>query len=103
MSEPPATDGVLDGRRGVLSRQWPILVVLAGVAAGLAVVALLDSFRAGTLVVAGSIVLGAWLRAMVPADRLGLLVVRSRAVDVVTLVALGVAVTVLALVVPPAS
>lgn len=88
---------------GLLARQWPILVVLSGVLAGLAVASLLDAFRGGTLLIAGSVVLAAWLRALLPADRPGVLVVRSRAVDVVTLVVLGVAITVLALVVPPPS
>lgn len=89
--------------RGVLSRQWPVLVVLAGVAGGLLGVVLLDDYRVGGLVVGASVVLGAWLRALLPARRLGVLVVRSRRLDVGMLVLLGLGITVLALVVPPLS
>ena len=88
---------------GVLSRQWPVLVVLAGVNAGLALVVLLEGFRVGSLVAGASVVLGAWLRALLPRERLGVLVVRSRRFDVGLLALLGLGITVLALVVPPPS
>jgi len=87
--------------RGVLARQWPFLVVCAGVAAGLAVVVGLDRFRRGTLLVAAAVLLGAWLRALLPTDRVGLLRVRGRMVDVATLLVLGIGLSVVALVVPP--
>jgi len=86
--------------RGLLAREWPIIVVLLGVLAGLVVVAVLDRFRRGSLVIAAFVVLGAWLRALLPPERAGVLVVRGRAVDVATLLTLGVGLTVLALVVP---
>jgi hypothetical protein len=89
--------------RGVLARQWPFLLVCAGVAAGLSVVVGLDRFRRGTLVVAAAVLLGAWLRALLPADRVGLLRVRGRMVDVATLLVLGIGLSVVALVVPPPS
>jgi len=89
--------------RGVLARQWPFLLVCAGVAAGLAVVVGLDRFRRGTLLVAASVLLGAWLRALLPADRVGLLRVRGRLVDVGTLLVLGIGLSVVSLVVPPPS
>jgi hypothetical protein len=89
--------------RGVLARQWPFLLVCAGVAAGLAVVVGLDRFRRGTLVVAAAVLLGAWLRALLPSDRVGLLRVRGRMVDVATLLVLGIGLSVVALVVPPPS
>jgi hypothetical protein len=92
---------IVRAARGVLARQWPFLLVCAGVAAGLAVVVGLDRFRRGTLVVAGAVLLGAWLRALLPPDRVGLLRVRGRMVDVATLLVLGVGLSVVALVVPP--
>jgi hypothetical protein len=87
-------------RQGLLAREWPIIVVLLGVLAGLVVVAALDRFRRGSLVIAAFVVLAAWLRAMLPAERAGTLVVRGKALDVATLLTLGVGLTVLALVVP---
>lgn len=91
------------GMTRLLARQWPVVLVLAGVAGGLVVVRAVDGFRVGTLVVGGFVLVGAWLRAMLPNDRLGVLVVRSRRVDVAALGLLGLAITVLALVVPPPS
>ncbi|MCU0264500.1 MAG: DUF3017 domain-containing protein [Actinomycetia bacterium] len=88
---------------GVLSRQWAVLVVLAGVAAGLLLVVLLEGFRVGSLLTGASVVLAAWLRALLPAERLGVLVVRSRRFDVGSLALLGLGITVLAFVVPPPS
>lgn len=80
--------------------QWPITVVLAGVAAALAVVAL-DRFRLGSLMLAGSLVLAFILRLVLPADRVGMLAVRSKRVDLVVLGALAAALVVFALWVPP--
>lgn len=80
--------------------QWPITVVLAGVAASLAVVAL-DRFRLGSLMLAGSLVLAFILRLVLPADRVGMLAVRSKRVDLVVLGALAAALVVFALWVPP--
>lgn len=86
--------------RSLLAREWPIIVVLLGVLAGLVIVAALDRFRRGSLVIAASVVLGAWLRALLTPERAGVLVVRGKGVDVATLLTLGVGLTVLALVVP---
>ena len=52
------------------------------------------------LILAASVVFGAWLRVVLPTDRVGMLQVRGRATDIGTLAALGLALTVLALVVP---
>lgn len=81
-------------------REWPLGLVIAGVAAGLLVVAT-DRFRAGSVIVGCSVLLGALLRAVLPSRLAGLLVVRTRPFDVMTLLALGGAVTALAIVVPP--
>lgn len=89
--------------RGVLVREWPFVLVCLGVVAGLGVVVLLDRFRRGTLLLAASVILGAWLRALLPSSRSGLLRVRGRAFDVATMLVLGVALVVVALAVPPPS
>jgi hypothetical protein len=80
--------------------EWPITLVLLGVVCGLLVVAS-NHFRAGTVVIALSVVLAMVLRGGLSERRAGLLVVRSRWVDVFTMGLLGVSLTVLALVVPP--
>lgn len=73
--------------------------MLVVVAVGLALV--VDHYwRKGLDVLGAACVLAAALRAALPARRAGLLVVRSRPVDVVMLAAVGVAVVVLAEVVP---
>ena len=82
-----------------LQREWPITVVLFGVAAGLLVAALAE-FRSGTVLLAASVVFAAWLRLMLPNGRVGVLGVRRKPVDIAILAGLGLALTVLALVVP---
>jgi hypothetical protein len=91
------------GGLGRLRADWPFALVCLGVLAGLAVVVVADRFRRGTLVMAAAVLLGAWLRALLPADRVGLLRVRGKALDVLTMLALGLALSVVALVVPPPS
>ncbi len=80
--------------------QWPLVVVLAGVVASLAVVAL-DRFRVGSLMLAASLVLAFILRLVLPADRAGMLAVRSKRVDLIVLGTLAAALVVFALWVPP--
>jgi hypothetical protein len=80
--------------------QWPIGVVLLCVIASLAVVAL-DQFRIGSLMLAGSLALAFGLRLVLPADRVGMLAVRSRSVDLVVLGVLATALLVFSLSVPP--
>ena len=80
--------------------EWPLAAVLLGVGLGLLVVAN-NRFRLGTVIVAASVVLAMVLRAVLSQQRAGLLVVRSRLVDVLTLGVFGVGLTVLALIVPP--
>ncbi len=79
--------------------QWPLALVLAGVTVGLAVVAW-GEFRVGALVVSASVVFGGALRAVLPTDTAGLLVVRSTPIDLTTYFTLGVALTALSLLVP---
>jgi hypothetical protein len=87
------------GALGVLIRQWPLLLVLTGGVSALLVVAL-DGFRLGCSLLGASVLFAAVARTVLPARRVGLLVVRSRAFDVLVLAAMGAALVVLAAVVP---
>lgn len=80
--------------------QWPLFVVLLGVSIGLAWVGL-SHWKRGSFTIGVAFVVGTLLRAFLPADRVGLLGVRRRLVDVVCLGLLGVGIVVLSLVVPP--
>jgi hypothetical protein len=73
--------------------------VLAIFAAGIVLVAF-DHWRKGLYAVGVALLLGGFLRLVLPTRRAGLLAVRSRIADVVTLAALGAAVLLLAAVVP---
>ena len=86
-------------RGGWVGRQWPLLAVLGGGVIGLSAVAL-DHFRSGCLILGVSVLLAALARLVLPARRVGLLVVRSRAFDVLVLASMGTALVVLAVVVP---
>ena len=94
--EPPPIRGGWPGR------QWPLLTVLGGSLAGMTLVAL-DHFRLGCLVLGGSVLAAALARLVLPSRRVGLLVVRSRAFDVMVLTTMGVALVVLASIVPTAA
>ncbi|MFI1333368.1 DUF3017 domain-containing protein [Streptomyces sp. NPDC020845] len=80
------------------ARQWPLLVVMAGVGLGLLVVAL-DAFRAGTILVGLSLLAGALLRWALP--EVGMLAVRSRFTDMLTYGVLGSAIVLLSLMAQP--
>lgn len=80
--------------------QWPIIVVLVGVGIALILVSL-DYFRRGSVVLAGSVLLAAFLRLLLPDREAGLLVVRSRRVDVAVLGVLGALLAIFAFWVPP--
>ncbi len=82
-------------------RWWPVLVVAAGVVAGLLIAVLSrDSWRVGAVVIGCSLLLGAGIRIALPPREAGLLQVRSRAFDVVALIVGGLAIVVLALAIP---
>jgi hypothetical protein len=83
-------------------RQWPIAIVLAGVAIALVMIAA-DYFRRGSVVLAGSVLLAAFLRLLLPGDEAGMLVVRSKRIDVAVLGALGIGLTIFAFWVPEPS
>lgn len=100
MSEPGEPDNVRDLRARGWWRQWPIIIVLVGVGIALSLIAL-DYFRRGSVVLAGSVLLAAFLRLLLPDREAGLLVVRSRRVDVIVLGVLGALLAIFAFWVPP--
>jgi hypothetical protein len=83
-------------RKGVLS-ELPLALIIAGVALGLVIIGL-HHFRWGNLLIAGSVLTGAFFRAVLPTRRAGLLAVRSRFTDVVTMSAMGGSLMLLALI-----
>jgi hypothetical protein len=85
-----------------LRRQLPLAVVLVVLAGGLVTVAT-DHWRRGCVLVGAALLLAGAARLFVPGNRIGLLAVRGRPVDVSCAVLLGAAVLVLAWIVPPAS
>lgn len=88
------------GRRWL--REWPITLVLAGVVLAMLLIAM-DYFRRGSIVLSASVLLAAFLRLLLPEKDAGMLAVRSRKVDVVTLGVLGVGLTIFTFWVPPPS
>ncbi|MFI6145308.1 DUF3017 domain-containing protein [Streptomyces sp. NPDC051109] len=80
------------------ARQWPMLSVLAATAVGLLLTAL-GHPRVGCLVMGVALIAASVLRRVLP--QVGMLAVRSRFTDMVTYGLLGVAITLLALVMEP--
>ncbi len=84
-------------------RQWPFLILLAGVAAGLVIAFLGETtWRLGSLVIGASLGVGALVRLVLPSREAGLLQVRSKPFDVAALALGSAAILVLATVVPGA-
>jgi len=83
-----------------LLRQWPLLVVLACVGAGVGLVFELH-WKRGAMMIGGAAGLAALLRLVLPEETAGLLVVRSKVWDVIITGGAGLAIVVLALLVPP--
>lgn len=81
-------------------RELPFLLVLAGVCLGLLIVGL-HHFKRGSVLMGSALALGGVFRLVLSDRRAGLLVVRGRIFDAVTLIGLGVLVTVAAAIVPP--
>ena len=82
-------------------RQWPLIVVVIGVAAGL-VIAVVgeDTWRLGCLVIGAALGVGAVERIALPRGEAGLLQVRSKPFDVAVLGLCAAAIILLAIVVP---
>ena len=85
--------------RSRLAAELPLAAVLILVAAGFAAVRL-HYWRRGLILVGIAVLLGAVLRLVLPARRAGLLVVRSRPLDVTVLGVLGASVVALAILLP---
>jgi hypothetical protein len=69
-------------------RELPLVVVLTAAAVGLIVVAL-HHFRWGNLILGGSLLMAALMRLVLPTRQAGLLAVRSRFTDALTMSLLG--------------
>ncbi len=80
-------------------RALPLAACLALVAVGLGLV-VADHFRRGCVLVGAGMLLAAGLRAVLPDHAAGLLRVRARWIDVLVTVVFGLALVVVALVVP---
>ncbi|MBO8186764.1 DUF3017 domain-containing protein [Streptomyces sp. DW4-2] len=96
-ARPEGGGRAIGGDRPAPYRQWPLLVVSAGVLAGLLVT--VAQFRAGTLIVGLSLLSGAVLRWGKPS--VGMLAVRSRFTDMITYGVLGLAIVLLAMMAQP--
>jgi len=80
-------------------RQWPLLVVILAVGAGLLLVAA-DQWRTGLVVMGFALVVAGLLRLFLPLRRIGFLAIRSRPVDVALTIGAGLALAVIALAIP---
>ncbi len=85
----------MTGLRSRLSAQAPMIVVLAIAAVGMERV-LTQHWREGAVVLGCALLVAAVLRMALAPERAGLLVIRSRAIDVVCYSGFGLAMTVLA-------
>lgn len=81
-------------------RELPLFAVIGVVTVGVIGAGAFDHWRVGSGVVGLGLLLAAGLRLALPANQAGLLVVRSRPVDVTVLLALGFAVVVLVNIIP---
>ena len=81
--------------------QWPLALVLLGLAAGLVVLSFYD-FRVGSILLGVAIIFGGALRLVLPRDRAGLLAIRGRPIDLLTMFGLGITLTTVAVLIPPA-
>ena len=82
-------------------RQWPLLVVLAGVLCGLGVALLgRDTWRLGCLIIGGALAVGAVERLALPEREAGLLQVRGRIFDIMVMAFTGAGIIALAIAVP---
>lgn len=97
-ARPEGSGRAVPGAVSTPVRQWPMLAVLTATAAGLLSTAF-GHPRVGVLVIGLALIAASALRQVLPS--VGMLAVRSRFTDVVTYGVLGVAITLLALVMEP--
>ncbi|MFD3699984.1 DUF3017 domain-containing protein [Streptomyces sp. NPDC058646] len=97
-ARPEGSGRAVPGAVSTPVRQWPMLAVLTATAAGLLTTAV-GQPRIGCLVIGVALIVASVLRRLLPS--VGMLAVRSRFTDMVTYGLLGVAITLLALVMEP--
>lgn len=103
---PPAAPRAPRARRSGVSRgaQLPYVIVLAGLAAGLAYIWQGSHFvRAGTFILAGALFVAVAARLALPEQRAGMLASRRRYIDVTALAILAIGLLVAGLVLPTPS
>jgi Protein of unknown function (DUF3017) len=71
-----------------MRKHLPLILVLAITAIGLIRIAMYN-WREGTVLLGGALLLAGLLRALLPADRIGTVAIRSRPVDVLLYTGLG--------------
>ena len=79
--------------------QWPLALVLLGLAVGLVVLSFSD-FRVGSIILGVAIIFGGALRLVLPRERAGLLAIRGRPIDLLTMFGLGITLTTVAVLIP---
>ncbi|MEU6312969.1 DUF3017 domain-containing protein [Streptomyces sp. NPDC047014] len=97
-ARPEGSGRAVPGAVSTPARQWPMLSVLAATAAGLLITAL-GQAKVGCLVIGVALIAASVMRRVLPS--VGMLAVRSRFTDMITYGVLGVAITLLALVMAP--
>ncbi|MCY0952886.1 DUF3017 domain-containing protein [Streptomyces sp. H27-S2] len=97
-ARPEGSGRAVPGAVSAPARQWPMLSVLAATAAGLLAMSI-GHPRVGCLVIGAALIAASAMRQLLPS--VGMLAVRSRFTDVATYGLLGVAITMLALVMEP--
>ncbi|MFJ3722282.1 DUF3017 domain-containing protein [Streptomyces sp. NPDC090045] len=97
-ARPEGSGRAVPGAVSTPARQWPMLSVLAATAAGLLATAL-GHPKLGCLAIGVALIAASVLRRVLPS--VGMLAVRSRFTDMITYGLLGVAITLLALVIEP--
>ncbi|MDR0837900.1 MAG: DUF3017 domain-containing protein [Propionibacteriaceae bacterium] len=85
---------------GAAARQWPLILVIGAFCVGLALI-YFDYWRRGSFIVGGAVGLAGFLRLVLPERLVGLLAVRSKALDVCFAVGAGALIMVLSLAVVP--
>ena len=91
---------VRDSARSLVRRQWPILVVGVIFTAAFALV-ITDFWRRGSLLIGVGVGVAAVLRLVLPESRAGLLVVRSKGLDVTMLTVVAAAMVYIAWTIDP--
>lgn len=81
--------------------QWPLALVLLGLVVGLVVLSFSD-FRIGSIILGVAIIFGGALRLVLPRERAGLLAIRGRPIDLLTMFGLGITLTTVAVLIPDA-